>query len=159
MFALRCGIACVIFASINAAAQTCSLVLQEDRSERVLAVLPFGGLHPGAFVVAFEHSVLGTTVEDHYVWRVSKSGFAAWLTEERFSGEGYGLPHVALAGERLEKYGNQWRLMTNRLVDPLVVRPLPAQRMRLVMNGKVFPLAHFNPTNLEAAQRFTTKYC
>jgi hypothetical protein len=45
----------------------------------------------------FEHSVLGTPVEDRY--RFTPRGWRA-LVEERFDGEGYGLPHAAGPGER-----------------------------------------------------------
>jgi len=56
--------------------------------------------------------------------------------EERFEGDGYGLPHVAGPGETLVRDGSGWRLGIDRVVDPLVVLPLPAQRMRLrLRNG------------------------
>jgi hypothetical protein len=77
--------------------------------------------------------VLGTPVLDRYVWKSSPQGWRAHLIEERFEGEGYGLPSQAAPGERLERHGSGWRLQLNRVVDPLVVLPLPAQSMRIVL--------------------------
>jgi hypothetical protein len=81
--------------------------------------------------IVFTHSVLGTTVIDRYDWRVGEAGWYAQLVEERFEGEGYGLPAQAAAGEVLLREGAGWRLLLQRRVDPLVVRPLPAQHVRL----------------------------
>lgn len=114
--------ACVLLAPPTLA---CELVLREHRSERVLqrVALPEPGVQ-----IAFEHSVLGTTVIDRYVFRPH-----AVLVEERFDGSGYGLPHAAAPGERLTHDANGSRLELERVVQPLVVRPLPAQRMRLLL--------------------------
>lgn len=114
------------------AAQACELVLSEHRSGRALTRLPLNPAQPAADV-AFTHSVLGTPVLDRYVWRHSNQGWRAHLVEERFEGEGYGLPSAAGPGERLLPDGAGWRLLLNRVVDPLVVLPLPAQSMRLVL--------------------------
>ena len=94
--------------------------------------LPLNSTLPTADI-AFTHSVLGTPVLDRYVWRSKPQGWRAHLIEERFEGEGYGLPTQAAAGERLERYGAGSRLLLNRVVDPLVVLPLPAQSMRIVL--------------------------
>ena len=114
------------------AAPACELVLTEHRSGRALARLPLDPAQPAADV-AFTHSVLGTPVLDRYVWRAGPLGWRAHLVEERFEGEGYGLPSSAGPGETLVRDGKGWRLYLDRLVDPLVVAPLPAQSMRLVM--------------------------
>ncbi len=108
----------------EAAAAACELVMTEHRSARPLVrtAMPSRALH-----LSFVHSVLGTPVEDRYVWRAG-----AWhLVEERFEGQGYGLPHAAGPGERLEHDGAVSRLLLDRRVEPLLVRPLPAQRMRV----------------------------
>jgi hypothetical protein len=113
----------------------CELVLSEQRGTRELQRLPLAAQAP-RFEIAFEHSVLGTTVTDRYVARRDAAGaWRAHLIEERFRGEGYGLPHAAGAGERLQRDGDGWRLLLDRVVDPLVVRPLPAQRMRVRAEG------------------------
>lgn len=112
------------------AAPACELVLAEHRSGRELLRLPFGTGAAHA-EIAFTHSVLGTPVADRYVWRRDGEAWRAHLVEERFEGDGYGLPHAAGAGETLVRDGSGWRLVLDRVVDPLVVLPLPAQRMRL----------------------------
>ncbi len=104
----------------------CELVLSEHRSGRELQRLPLHAAEPGVRV-AFEHSVLGTTVVDDYRFRPR-----AVLVEERFEGAGYGLPQADGPGQTLQRDGNGWRLQLERPVHPLVVRPLPAQRMRLL---------------------------
>jgi len=109
------------------AAAGCQLVLTEHRSARALLQVP---LPTAALRLSFRHSVLGTAVEDHYVHRAG-----AWhLVEERFEGQGYGLPHAAGPGERLETEGTTTRLLLDRRIDPLVVRPLPALGMRLQLD-------------------------
>jgi len=113
-------------------AQACELVLTEHRSARTLTRLPLDPARPAADV-AFTHSVLGTPVLDRYVWRPGPQGWRAHLVEEQFEGEGYGLPSAAGPGEHLLRHGSGSRLLLNRVVDPLVVLPLPAQRMRLVL--------------------------
>jgi hypothetical protein len=63
------------------------------------------------------------------------------LIEERFEGQGYGLPHVAGPGERLERDGEVWRLTLERTVQPLLIRAPAAARARLVLDdGRVWPL-------------------
>ncbi len=132
------ALACVLLAP---AAAGCELVLSEHRSERVLKRVPLDG---ASVRIAFEHSVLGTTVIDRYVFRPQ-----AVLVEERFEGSGYGLPHAAAPGERLtyDAYGS--RLELERLVHPLVVRPLPAQRMRLLLAAGPMLLADFTTMAIE----------
>ena len=118
--------------SVPPVSQACELVLTEHRSGVLLSRLPLNSTSPTADI-AFTHSVLGTPVLDRYVWRADSQGWRAHLIEERFEGEGYGLPTQAAAGERLERYGVGSRLLLNRVVDPLVVLPLPAQSMRIVL--------------------------
>ena len=116
-----------LLASPVAQACACELRLLEHRSGQLLMRLP---LDPSSATlqVAFEHSVLGTTVIDTYRFTP-----AAVLIEESFEGEGYGLPHAAGPGEQLSRQGTRQRLQLSRRVDPLIIRPLPEQRMRLVM--------------------------
>ena len=114
------------------AASACELVLSEHRSGRELVRLPFGGAPPAARI-AFTHSVLGTPVADRYEWRLDGAAWRAHLVEERYEGDGYGLPNAAAPGETLVREGQGWRLALDRVVDPLVVLPLPAQRMRVVV--------------------------
>ncbi len=122
----------VLAASGSAAA--CELVLAEFRSGRELARLPLDSGSPTARI-AFTHSVLGTPVADRYVWRHDGAAWRAHLVEERYEGEGYGLPNAAAPGETLVRDGAGWRLTLDRVVDPLVVLPLPAQRMRVATDG------------------------
>jgi hypothetical protein len=122
-------------------AAACELVLSAHPEGRDLARAPLDAAAP-ALRVAFTHSVLGTPVEDHYRFRPDASGWRAHLVQERFEGEGYGLPYAAAEGERLERAGAGWRLLTDRVVEPLVVRALAAQRMRVLLaDGRVLPLA------------------
>ena len=107
--------------------EPCELVLTEHRSGRELRRLTLNPALP-TVTVAFEHSVLATTVLDTYAFRPH-----AVLVEERFDGMGYGLPHAAGPDERLVREGDGWRLELQRDVLPLVVRPLPAQNMRLLL--------------------------
>ena len=115
-------------------AAACELSLLEHRSGReLLRVLQAAP----RLSVAFTHSVLGTPVEDRYVWR----GGSWRLVEERFEGQGYGLPHTAGAGERLERDGDGWRLALDRAVQPLLIRAPAVTRMRLVLDdGRSWPL-------------------
>jgi hypothetical protein len=101
----------------------------------LLARVPLDAREP-AFRVAFTHSVLGTPVEDRYVFRPGAAGWQAVLVEERWQGEGYGLPIAAAPGEALERDGAGWRLRLARVVDPLVVLTLPSQRMRVLVDGQ-----------------------
>jgi hypothetical protein len=124
-------------------------VLTEHRSGRALTRFPLNPAQPAADV-AFTHSVLGTPVLDRYEWRHSPQGWRAHLVEERFEGEGYGLPSAAAPGEQLLRDGSGWRLLLNRVVEPLVVLPLPAQRMRLVLpNGDEHLLGDLSRQSIE----------
>ena len=114
-----------VLVAATAPSASCELVLSEHRGDRVLQRIALA--EPGVRI-AFEHSVLGTTVVDRYEFRPH-----AVLVEERFEGSGYGLPHSAAPGERLTHDATGSRLQLERLVHPLVVRPLPAQRMRLLL--------------------------
>lgn len=114
-------------ASASAAHSTCELRLTDHRSGRELARLPLDPRSP-ELRIAFEHSVLGTTVIDRYRFTP-----APLLVEEEFEGEGYGLPTAAGPGERLERVGHRQRLTLARSVDPLVVRALAGPRMRLLL--------------------------
>ena len=105
----------------------CELRLTDHRSGRELRRLPLDPLVP-EIRIAFEHSVLGTTVIDRYRFTP-----APLLVEEEFEGEGYGLPATAGPGERLERIGTRQRLTLARPVDPLVVRALAGPRMRLLL--------------------------
>jgi hypothetical protein len=118
-----------------AAADACELVLTEYRSERPLARLALDPVHPAARI-AFTHSVLGTPVVDHYAWRMHQGRWRAHLVQEHFEGDGYGLPNAAAAGETLVRDGNGWRLYLDRVVDPLVVLPLPSQAMRVAIGDR-----------------------
>ena len=108
----------------------CELVLAEHRSQRELLTMPLDAATP-RFEVVFDHSVLGTSVTDHYEPRLLGGVWRSHLVAEQFQGEGYGLPHAAAEGERLVSDGPGWRLVLDRVVEPLVLRPLPAQRMRI----------------------------
>lgn len=108
-------------------AAACELRLTEHRSGRELKRLPLDARDP-EIRIAFEHSVLGTTVIDRYRFTP-----APLLVEEEFEGEGYGLPAMAGPGERLERVGTRQRLTLARPVDPLVVRALAGPRMRLLL--------------------------
>lgn len=125
-------------------ALACELVASEHRSGRELLRVPFAAAAPGdapQLRLSFIHSVLGTPVHDRYRWEIGHGG--RWLlVEEQFEGEGYGLPYAAAAGETLERHGSGWRLLLARPVEPLVVRPLPTQRMRLTLaDGRSWLLA------------------
>lgn len=122
-------------ALLGGVASACELVLTEHRSGRELARLPLAANSPSA-QVAFTHSVLGTPVLDRYVWRSDGGAWRAHLVEERFEGEGYGLPNAAGPGETLTRHGKGWRLQLDRLVHPLVVRPLPSQGTRLIIDQR-----------------------
>lgn len=126
-------------ASASTAAPACSLVVADHRAPRVLARLPLDPASP-AMRVAFTHSVLGTPVEDRYVFRHGARGWRAVLVEERWQGEGYGLPIAAGPGESLvrdESLGpGGWRLTLQREVHPLVVLALPSQQMRVLVDGR-----------------------
>jgi hypothetical protein len=132
--AARRGAALLGLALVGQAGVACELRLAEHRSGRELLRAP---LAAPQLRVAFTHSVLGTPVEDRYQWR---SG--AWrLVEERFEGQGYGLPHAAGPGERLERDGNGWRLRLDREVQPLLLRAPAAADVRIVLDdGRAWSL-------------------
>jgi hypothetical protein len=117
------------------AAPACELVLAAHPEGSELARATLDPAEP-ALRVAFIHSVLGTPVEDHYRFRPGPEGWRAHLVAERFQGDGYGLPHAAGPGERLQRDGEGWRLDTDRVVHPLVVRALAAQQMRVLLPGR-----------------------
>jgi hypothetical protein len=149
--ALWCG-ATLVAAAVNCTAaapfaQACELVLSEHRTGRELKRLAMNPEQPTA-IVAFEHSVLGTTVVDTYAFRPN-----AMLVEERFDGAGYGLPNAAGPGERLVRDGDGWRLTLQREVQPLVVRPLPALNMRLLLAGAPLRLAELSTQAIEFRSR------
>ena len=121
----------------------CELVLTEHRSGIELQRLPLDAGAP-ELRIAFEHSVLGTTVIDRY-----RFAPIAHLVEERFDGQGYGLPHTAGPGESLQREGDAWRLTLDRIVHPLVVRPLPKQHMRLLLGEREWLLAGFSAQAIE----------
>jgi hypothetical protein len=127
----------------GAGAHACEAVLREHRSGVELLRLPLEAAAP-ELRIAFEHSVLGTTVVDRYRFTPMPR-----LVEEQFSGEGYGLPHAAGPDERLERDGTGWRLVLDRAVNPLVVRPLPQQRMRIVLAGRELVLASLGARAVE----------
>jgi hypothetical protein len=128
-------------------AAACDLVLTEHRSGRELKRIAMPAARPSA-AIAFEHSVLGTTVTDTYAFRPH-----AVLVEERFAGTGYGLPYGAAPGERLVRDGEGWRLELQRPVDPLVVRPLPSQNMRLLLSSGPMRLADLSTQAIELQLR------
>jgi hypothetical protein len=117
---LACG------ATASPVAGACELQLRDARSGRELQRLPMDAKAP-EIRIAFEHSVLGTTVIDRYRFTPRPV-----LVEEEFEGEGYGLPAAPGPGEHLERAGPRQRLILHRLVDPLVVRALAGPRMRLL---------------------------
>lgn len=143
-----CRLAALAAASLVClSAPACELVLSEHRSGVELLALPLDAADPQARI-AFEHSVLGTTVIDRYRFTPT-----AWLVEERFDGQGYGLPHAAGPGETLLRDGSGWLLRTQRSVDPLVVRPLPQQRMRLQLGARQWLLATLSAQAIELTVR------
>jgi hypothetical protein len=137
----------------------CEILITEDRSAVELKRVPLSPSNR-RFVIAFEHSVLGTTVTDHYEWRDGPHGSRAWLVEERFRGDGYGLASSASTGERLVRDGEDSRLLLNREVNPLVVRPIKAQNMRLVTQPVSGPLEVLVLSDLGSrAQRLSIERC
>ncbi len=128
------------------AAAACELRAQEHRSGREVLRASLAGGGVPEMRVSFVHSVLGTPVEDRYQWRAG-----SWvLVEERFEGQGYGLPHTADTGERLERTPEGWRLHLARPIETLVVRPLLAQRMRLTLDdGRTWLLGQLTTQAVE----------
>jgi len=141
--ALRLLGALALAASGLASPQACELLMRDHRSGTELARWPLDAASPQVRV-AFEHSVLGTTVMDTYRFTPSPV-----LVEEQFEGQGYGLPHAAAAGETLSREGPRTVLTLRRRVDPLVIRNLPAQRMRLLMPGGEFLLESLPSASIE----------
>jgi hypothetical protein len=137
--------ACLLTAATASAA--CELVLSEHRSGAELTRLPLDAAAP-QLRIAFEHSVLGSTVIDRYRFAPQ-----AHLVEERFDGQGYGLPHAAGPGETLIRDATGWRLLLDRLVDPLVVRPLPQLHMRLLLGEREWLLGGFSAQAIELRAR------
>lgn len=140
--ALRAAAWALAAAGLPAVAAACELRAFEHRSGREVLRAPLGAAAAASAAlpsstpavpelrVSFVHSVLGTPVEDRYQWRAG-----TWvLVEERFEGEGYGLPYAAGKGERLERTAGGWLLRLQRPIEPLVVRPLLAQRMRVSLD-------------------------
>jgi hypothetical protein len=137
-------VACL--AGLCAAAPTgavCELVLRDHRSGTELQRLPLDPQAP-ELRIAFVHSVLGTPVIDRYRFTPQ-----AQLVEEVFEGEGYGLPYTAGPGETLTRAGAGWRLQLDRSVHPLVVRPLPQQRMRLLLPHREWLLGEISTRAIE----------
>jgi hypothetical protein len=145
--------ALAVIALCTGSAFACELVLVEHRAAREVLRLTFAP--SSRFTVAFEHSVLGSTVTDTY--RLNADG-RALLVEEHFRGEGYGLPHAAAPGERLQADGQGGqRLLLERLVHPLVLRAPPAQRLRLAVgDGAPLLLATLTPAAVEVQARGCT---
>jgi len=136
--------ACLVGLCASASARAaCALVLLDHRSGTVLQRLPLDPRTP-ELRIAFVHSVLGTPVIDRYRFTPR-----ARLVEERFEGEGYGLPHAAGPGETLTRDGAGWRLQLDRAVHPLVVRPLPQQRMRLLLPQREWLLGEISTRAIE----------
>jgi hypothetical protein len=121
---------------VTASPLACELRLRDGRSGDELLRLPLDPRAP-EIRIAFEHSVLGTTVIDRYRFTP-----APLLIEEEFEGEGYGLPAMAGPGERLERVGSRQRLTLARAVDPLIVRALSGARTRLLLEPGELVLAH-----------------
>lgn len=125
-------------------AVACELHLIDHRSGAPLLSLPLDPAAPEVRI-AFEHSVLGSTVIDRYRFTP-----AAVLVEEEFDGEGYGLPAAPQPGERLQRGADgRQRLTLARPVDPLVIRPLPSQRMRLLLPARDLLLASLPSSSIE----------
>ncbi len=143
MIALGRTAAAVALLAFSTGVACCELVLTDHRSGVELTRLPLDAAAPAARI-AFEHSVLGATVVDHYHFAP-----VAHLVEERFKGQGYGLPHTAGPGESLLRDGEGWRLLLNRVVQPLVVRPLPQQRMRLLLGQREWLLGSISTQAIE----------
>jgi hypothetical protein len=134
----------VIGASIMLAPMTsasCELVVTEHRSGREVLRWPINE-QPPTFTVSFIHSVLNTPVVDRYELRFVQGQWKSFLVEEAFEGQGYGLPYGETSpGERYERTTQGWRLVMNRLVDPLVQLPLASQNVALSMQDRSVRLA------------------
>ncbi len=134
----------VIGASVMLAPVTsvgCDLVVTEHRADREVLRWPINE-QPPTFTVSFIHSVLGTAVVDRYEVRPVLGQWKSFLVEETFEGQGYGLPYGETSpGERFERTAQGWRLVMNRLVDPLVQLPLASQNVELRLQNRSVRLA------------------
>jgi len=134
----RAQIALALLSSLTGHALACQLIVSEHRGGQTLATMPLAG-PPFLFDIAFTHSVLNTPVLDKYEWRAQPGGGQAWLLEEIFEGEGYGLPYDAQPGQHFRRVksaeGERWQLTLNRQVHPLVVPPVRSQQMRIEIEG------------------------
>jgi len=127
----------------------CYLKLTEYRSGRELARLVMRE-QPVRFSVEFIHSVLGTRVSDRYEMRYVDGRWLAYLIEESFQGQGYGLPYGATSpGENFERVGDGWRLSMQRVVDPLVQLPIPEQKIDLVWPEGRVRLANLSKSSIQ----------
>lgn len=136
-------------------AQPCYLTLTQHRTGLVLASILMPDV-PVRFSVEFIHSVLGTRVSDLYEMRFADGLWQAHLIEERFEGEGYGLPYGATEqGQRYERDAQGWRLTLDRVVDPLVQLPLPEQQVDLVWSGGRIRIASVSQSSV----RITLEGC
>jgi len=156
---LRSGLALVggwlVLMAFHPFAFACDLVLFEHRSGK--EVLRWSVLkQPIHFNVSFTHSVLGTHVVDRYVFRQLDGSLKAFIVEEAFEGQGYGLPYGATSpGEKFERTNEGWRLSMNRMIDPLVQLPLPSQNIRLSMDDRSILLGSLSKRSM----LITTQKC
>ena len=141
--ALRCIGASALAVFGLAPLQACELLMRDHRSGGELARWSMNAAQP-QIQIAFEHSGLGTTVTDTYRFTPR-----AVLVQEAFEGNGYGLPAAPAPGETLRHDGARSVLTLHRVVDPLVVRNLPAQRMRLLMGEREFLFASLPSPSIE----------
>ena len=128
--------------------QPCYLTLTQHRTGLALAKILM--VHtPVRFSIEFTHSVLGTRVRDFYEMRLAEGRWQAHLIEERFEGQGYGLPYAATEpGQRYERDANGWRLTLDRVIDPLVQLPLPEQKIDLVWPGGQLRIASLSQSSV-----------
>jgi hypothetical protein len=123
-------------------------VLTEHRSGAELQRLPLDAQAPEVRI-AFEHSVLGTPVVDRYRFTPR-----ARLVEERSTARAT----ACRTPPARAKAAAQWQRLAvadRPRVDPLVVRPLPQQRMRLLAGGREWLLSAFSTQAIE----FTARGC
>jgi len=123
--------------------KACELLMRDHRSGGELARWSMNAVQP-QIQIAFEHSVLGTTVIDTYRFTPLPV-----LVQEAFEGHGYGLPNTTAPGETLRHDGARSVLTLQRVVDPLVVRNLPAQRMRLLVGERELLFASLPSASIE----------
>jgi len=153
--ALSLGVGGTPVAAQSPPEKACYLTLTQHRTGLPLASILMQQ-RPVQFSVEFIHSVLGTRVSDLYEMRSDGKQWRAFLIEETFEGQGYGLPYGATApGERYERVGDGWRLTLNRVIDPLVQLPLPQQEIDLV-----WPIGRIRIASLsESSVRITLEGC